>query len=155
MTKQVSKTPHGRSCAHLGGVLGVTGLLFLSILACVAPGVSLPPSPTIARPNPGVTVVMSTSTVRPTVDVTKTNTPTPLPLRTRTQTPSRVAQLPTILPSATFEVYVVRAGDTLTGIAVRLCGDGEQWRRLAQLNALSDPNHIQVGTTLRIDCEAK
>ena len=154
MTKQVSKTPHGRSCACLGHILAVCGLLFSSILACAAPGVSMPPSPTIARPNPGVTVVMSTPTVRPTVDVIKTGTPTPLPLRTRTQTPSKVPmwELPTILPSATFEVYVVRAGDTLIEIASRLCGDGEQWRRLAQLNALSDPNHIQVGTTLRIDC---
>ena len=86
--------------------------MWLLGIACVAPGVSMPPSPTIARPNPGVTVVMSTPTVRPTVDVIKTGTPTPLPLRTRTQTPSKVPkwELPTILPSATFEVYVVRAG---------------------------------------------
>lgn len=43
-------------------------------------------------------------------------------------------------------VYVVKSGDTLSGIGARL---GVSWPRLAQLNNLSDPNRIYPGQKLR------
>ncbi len=46
---------------------------------------------------------------------------------------------------ATPRTYTVEAGDTLTGVASRL---GVDWRTLAQVNHLSDPNLIRVGQEL-------
>ena len=44
--------------------------------------------------------------------------------------------------------YVVRPGDTLSGIAVR---HGTTWRELLRLNPqISDPNRIRAGTTIRL-----
>lgn len=44
-----------------------------------------------------------------------------------------------------WRVYVVKSGDTLSGIGARL---GVSWPRLAQLNGLSDPNRIYPGQKL-------
>ena len=46
--------------------------------------------------------------------------------------------------------YIVKAGDTLSKIAERLLGSPGRWRLLAEANALTDPNKIQVGQKLTI-----
>lgn len=49
-------------------------------------------------------------------------------------------------PASAARVYVVRSGDTLSGIASRL---GTNWQHLAQINGLRNPNLIYPGQKLR------
>lgn len=51
-------------------------------------------------------------------------------------------------PAPAKRTYVVRAGDTLSGIAARY---GTSWQALAQKNNLANPNLIFPGQVLRID----
>jgi hypothetical protein len=51
-------------------------------------------------------------------------------------------------------VYVIQQGDTLFDIAQQQCGDGSLYRALAALNNIADPDVIQPGSSLTIDCEA-
>lgn len=55
-------------------------------------------------------------------------------------------------PAASFggRTYVVKKGDTLSGISQRLLGSYKRYREIAALNGIRDPNRIQVGQTLRI-----
>lgn len=46
--------------------------------------------------------------------------------------------------------YVVRPGDTLMGIAAACFGDGSQWRRIAEENAIEDPRALVPGRVLAI-----
>lgn len=46
--------------------------------------------------------------------------------------------------------YTVRAGDTLSRIAVKFYGDANRWHRIARANHLRDPNHIYPGQRLKI-----
>lgn len=46
--------------------------------------------------------------------------------------------------------YTVVSGDTLWGIAVRFYGDGNQWRRIATTNGITDPRALRVGAVLTI-----
>lgn len=46
--------------------------------------------------------------------------------------------------------YTVVSGDTLWGIAVRFYGDGNQWRRIADTNRITDPRAVRIGTVLTI-----
>lgn len=77
---------------------------------------------------------------------------TPAAARARQQAVARAAQAARQsggAPSAV-RTYVVRSGDTLTRIAVRLLGSANRWKDIADLNGLRDPNHLTVGQTLRI-----
>ncbi|GEM_PF-2935316 len=55
-------------------------------------------------------------------------------------------------PSTEAHLYVVRPGDTLTGIAHRQCGSSRHWRTIARLNkdVLPDPDRLTVGMRLRL-----
>ena len=53
-------------------------------------------------------------------------------------------------PSYTDEIYVVRAGDTLWGIAQEKLGNGWRWPKLAEANNILPPYTIFAGQTLRI-----
>ncbi len=48
--------------------------------------------------------------------------------------------------------YVVKAGDTLTGIALRTLGDTNRWREIYDLNRdkLASPNRLRIGMTLKL-----
>lgn len=46
--------------------------------------------------------------------------------------------------------YTVVKGDTLWAIAVRFYGDGNQWRRIATVNNVTDPRTLRVGAVLTI-----
>lgn len=48
------------------------------------------------------------------------------------------------------EVYVVKAGDTLSSIAAKKLGKAGRWREIAKLNGLRDPNSLRVGQRLRL-----
>jgi Contractile injection system tube protein/LysM domain len=45
---------------------------------------------------------------------------------------------------------VVRAGDTITGVAFRAYGDPTEWRRIAAANGVEDPLALTPGAILRI-----
>jgi nucleoid-associated protein YgaU len=51
-----------------------------------------------------------------------------------------------------FELYVVKKGDTLSGIARQVYADGDQWHRIQQANpiVLKNPDLIHPGLVLRI-----
>lgn len=46
--------------------------------------------------------------------------------------------------------YIVKAGDTLTGITRRFLGATGDWREVARLNNITNPANLQVGQRLRI-----
>lgn len=49
-----------------------------------------------------------------------------------------------------FEVYTVRSGDTLSGIAARSWKDPTRWREIADRNSVDNPRLIEAGQTLLI-----
>jgi endoglucanase len=73
---------------------------------------------------------------------------TTLPLAT----PSATARTPTQTPAPRARIYMVRAGDTLSGIALKLYGDSTAWRKIAAANAatLPNPSLLHVGQQLII-----
>lgn len=46
------------------------------------------------------------------------------------------------------KIYIVKKGDCLWNIAKNLYGVGAEYYRLAELNNIQDPNHIEVGQEL-------
>src|SRR6476469_6227947 len=44
--------------------------------------------------------------------------------------------------------YKVKAGDTLWALAERYYGDGRKYPKLARLNKIKNPDHIEIGQTL-------
>ena len=46
--------------------------------------------------------------------------------------------------------HVVRAGETLSGIAATFLSDSSRWGELAHLNGIRDPRNVPIGTTLRL-----
>jgi hypothetical protein len=57
-------------------------------------------------------------------------------------------------PSATEskvpETYVIAAGDTLSGLALRFYGSAPDWRSIAMLNPGLDPRRMPVGRSIRL-----
>jgi hypothetical protein len=94
------------------------------------------------------------ASVRPTPTPAPTPTPTPTPVPTPTPTPAP----PTPTPAPTFELYTVKRGDTLLGIAKRFKTDGRSiayWNRatypsLDPESAKYRPNSLQAGWVLQI-----
>ncbi|MDH3346094.1 MAG: LysM peptidoglycan-binding domain-containing protein, partial [Kiritimatiellaceae bacterium] len=62
---------------------------------------------------------------------------------------SDIEESPEVLPmpSAPGQTYVVKKGDTLSGIASMY---GTTWKKLAEYNSLSNPNKLLVGQKLSI-----
>lgn len=52
-------------------------------------------------------------------------------------------------PQDTFD-YVFQKGDTLWSLAARYLNGGNQWTILADLNRISNPENIQIGTIIKI-----
>ena len=48
------------------------------------------------------------------------------------------------------EEYVVQKGDTLSRLAERFLGSANQWKQIADANAIQNPNVISVGMKLNI-----
>jgi len=50
--------------------------------------------------------------------------------------------------------YIVKSGDTLTGIAKTFLGVNCDWREIARINSITNPASLQVGQRLRIPTNA-
>lgn len=50
----------------------------------------------------------------------------------------------------TSEKYVVQEGDSLASIALQVYGDVNAWVRIAQANNITNPDNVEVGSTLII-----
>lgn len=62
--------------------------------------------------------------------------------------------LSTAAPKAiTGTAYKVSVGDDLWDIAVRACGDGYKWMKLAEDNKLENPDIIHQGNVFKIKCK--
>ena len=46
--------------------------------------------------------------------------------------------------------YVVTRGDSLWKIAAEKYGNGTEWKKIAEANALKRPNHIEIGEELTV-----
>jgi len=66
----------------------------------------------------------------------------------RTPTPRTPPRTPT--PRTPPRTYVVRGGDTLSGIASRLLGRASRFTEIARLNRISNPYRLRVGQRLKI-----
>lgn len=53
-------------------------------------------------------------------------------------------------PSPGFQTYIVRSGDTLSGIAKRFYSDPNKYPLIAQFNGIADPRRIYPSMTLKI-----
>lgn len=51
------------------------------------------------------------------------------------------------------KAYIVQAGDSLSAIARKTTGDGDNWRAIAQYNNITNPNHLRVGDPLMVPGE--
>jgi len=47
-------------------------------------------------------------------------------------------------------LYTVKSGDTLSAIAQRYYGDGNEYMKIARANGIDNPDHIQAGQRLKI-----
>lgn len=54
-----------------------------------------------------------------------------------------------------YTTYVVKKGDTLSGIAQRFYGDSSRWQLIAKANDLANPNMMRVGMELMIPQKKK
>jgi len=81
------------------------------------------------------------------------NQPTIIPVNNAKQpeatpTPSAPPAETVVVPE--FDEYVIKSGDTLSGIAQTKLGDSKRFKELASLNNLADPNKIVAGAKLKI-----
>lgn len=60
------------------------------------------------------------------------------------------APAPAPVEAGNFKEYVIKAGDTLSGIAKTMLGDSKKYTELAKLNNIADPNKISAGAKLKI-----
>lgn len=114
-----------------------------SLAALLPPSATLPPPPTSTpppSPTPTPLPVVALPTPLPTLPPKATPTPTSPPLPTATATATA-----TPIPSVT--TYIVRAGDTAIGIALKF---DVALDALLAYNDINDPDSLQVDQELRI-----
>lgn len=108
-----------------GPVAGVVGPILTSIVGSLT-------TPSEATPTPSVEVT-------PTASPTESPTPSPSPSESPSPSPSGSPEVP--------KTYVVRSGDTLSGIALSL---DISMADLIALNGITDPNKIKPGQVLKL-----
>jgi len=108
-----------------GPVAGVVGPILTSVVGSLT-------TPSEATPTPSVEVT-------PTASPTESPTPSPSPTESPTPSPSGSPEVP--------KTYVVRSGDTLSGIALSL---DISMADLIALNGITDPNKIKPGQVLKL-----
>ena len=103
--------------------------------APAAPAAEAPPAATPATPAPAAPA----DTAAPT---------TPAPAETA---PAAETAAPAATEASPQEqTHTVARGDSLWKIAESVYGDGTMWKRIAEVNALRNPNVLSVGTELRL-----
>ena len=112
-----------------GPVAGVVGPIVTSIVGSLT-------TPSEATPTPSVE---ATPTASPTESPIPSPSPTESPSPTPSPSPSGSPEVP--------KTYVVRSGDTLSGIALSL---GVSMADLIALNGITDPNKIKPGQVLKV-----
>ena len=48
------------------------------------------------------------------------------------------------------KTYVVQSGDTLGKISSKLFGTTAKWKKIAEVNNITNPKHLKVGMTLKV-----
>lgn len=88
---------------------------------------------------------------QPTGPTTPQTTPQPNTLVSPTAPATPLTPQPQAAPAAQqFKTITIKAGDTLSGIALRELGSAGRFKELADINKLADPNKIQAGGSLKI-----
>ena len=108
-----------------GPVAGAVGPILTSIVGSLT-------TPSEATPTPSVEAT-------PTASPTESPTPSPSPSESPSPSPSGSPEVP--------KTYVVRSGDTLSGIALSL---DISMADLIALNGITDPNKIKPGQVLKL-----
>jgi len=123
-------------------LLGVAfaGVLFTRLGSAPggSPGGGAGPSPSAAVSAPAVTPAPSAAAVVPSASPAEAS---PSPSVTLPPTKGSPA------PSDAATTYTVKSGDTLSGIAAKY---GTTWKVLAQLNHITNPSGLRVGTVLQL-----
>jgi len=98
------------------------------------------------------TRVANDTDARKTMPVAQTvSRPNPQATRRSEPAPRRSEPKPaTRKPNPAAGVYVVQAGDTLSGIAQKALGSAKRWREISELNPKVDPSRLFVGAKLAL-----
>jgi len=97
-----------------------------------------------------ITVIASTAPAAPTAETQAATAPT---APAATETPAAAAPAATATETAVetaANVYKVVAGDSLWKIAKATYGSGQLWTKIAEANALRNPNVISIGSELQL-----
>ncbi|UHS62231.1 5'-nucleotidase C-terminal domain-containing protein [Agrobacterium vaccinii] len=78
--------------------------------------------------------------------------PAPAATAPTTPAPATTTSAPATTPAAAGK-YVVARGDSLWKIAAEKYGNGAEWKKIAEANALKRPNHIEVGEELNVPAQ--
>ncbi|HET7181562.1 MAG TPA: LysM peptidoglycan-binding domain-containing protein [Candidatus Limnocylindrales bacterium] len=130
-------------------VLLLTGLIVLGLS-----GIRGTPASAVASPSPSHPSVAATPTPR--VTATPAETPTATPTSVATTAPTSIpttaptvkpSTAPTTGPTASFRLYTVKSGDTLSAIAATF---GTTSRAIADLNGIKVSTTLHIGDVLKI-----
>lgn len=55
-----------------------------------------------------------------------------------------------LLKENNMETYTVKAGDSLSKIAVKIYDDASKWREIADINSLANPSSLKIGQVLQL-----
>ncbi|MBI3914691.1 MAG: LysM peptidoglycan-binding domain-containing protein [Chloroflexi bacterium] len=92
-------------------------------------------------------LLIALSSCAPAADEDEPLAPAALPTRAQIATPARVPSAPVPLPQTIIDRYSVRAGDTLSSIALRYNISLDE---LMELNGIADANTLGIGQMLKV-----
>jgi 5'-nucleotidase/UDP-sugar diphosphatase len=78
--------------------------------------------------------------------------PAPAATAPTTPAPATTTSAPATTPADAAK-YIVTRGDSLWKIAAEKYGNGAEWKKIAEANALKRPNHIEVGEELNVPAQ--
>ncbi|NTE89271.1 5'-nucleotidase C-terminal domain-containing protein [Agrobacterium rubi] len=78
--------------------------------------------------------------------------PAPAATAPTTPAPATTTSAPATTPADAAK-YIVARGDSLWKIAAEKYGNGAEWKKIAEANALKRPNHIEVGEELNVPAQ--
>lgn len=70
---------------------------------------------------------------------------------TRSVEVNKATEVAKVSKTSSAKTYTIKSGDTLWLIAKRVFGDGSRYKELAVLNNITDYNHLQIGTVIRLE----